>query len=152
MAQPVQTTTLQRQSRSENPRSCSHPFLTTRQKAKVVPKKPAPASKPKAPPKKTIQTTLKTKTVVPKKRSKLISEDENSDNDVPSHNDDSLLSNTPPSSKKQKLVPAKKSGGRPLEQIDNESYSMDGTVDEKPAKAKKSGTEQYQKVRSAADH
>jgi len=102
--------------------------------------------KPKAAPKKTTQSTLKPKTTAAKKRAKPISDDENSDNDDPSHNDDSLLSNTPPSSKKQKLAPVKKSSGKPLEQIDNESYGMDGAMDAKPSKAKKSGTEQYQKV------
>lgn len=71
-----------------------------------------------------------------------------------SADDDSLLSNTPPSAKRQKKAPApKKSSGKPLQEIDNESYGMDGANDSdakpKPkANAAKSGsaTEQYQKV------
>jgi DNA topoisomerase-2 len=59
--------------------------------------------------------------------------------------DASHLSNTPPSSKKQKKGPAKKSGGKPLQDIANESMNMDGGADKKPKK-KKDATDQYQKL------
>lgn len=72
-----------------------------------------------------------------------------------SANDDSLLSNTPPSAKRQRKAPVpKKSSGKPLQPIDNESYGMDGADDSEPgvkpkSKVAKAGsaTEQYQKVR-----
>lgn len=63
-----------------------------------------------------------------------------------SNNDDSLLSNTPPSAKKQKKGPApKKAPGKPLAELENESFSMDVPVD-KPASKKATSTEQYQKL------
>lgn len=86
------------------------------------------------------------------KRKPQSDDEENSDAHMGSANDDSLLSNTPPSAKRQKKPPAlKKSSGKPLQSIDNESYGFDGTRDEEPppkAKATKSGsaTDQYQKV------
>lgn len=72
--------------------------------------------------------------------------------------DDSLLSNTPPNAKRQKKAPApKKSSGKPLQPIDNESYGLDGangSEDEEPKSKPKpkpskagSATDQYQKVR-----
>lgn len=99
-----------------------------------------------------IQTTLKPKAPVSKKRAKAESDEENSDNEPSVQDDDSLLSNTPPSAKRQKKAPApKKTGGKPLQPIDNESISLDGADDSKPKPkptAKKAGTatEQYQKV------
>ncbi|KAI7106286.1 DNA topoisomerase [Hortaea werneckii] len=123
-------------------------------KAKAPAKKAAP--KPKAAPK---QTTLKMSKAAaqPKKRSKPDSDDENEDEDA-AQNDDSLLSNTPPSAKKQKKAPApKKAANKPLTEVQNESFNLDGAADdieieEKPISkpgAKKKGagsSEQYQKL------
>lgn len=90
-----------------------------------------------------LQTTLKTS----KKRPKPDSEDEEDPasgmNSI--HDDDSILSNTPPSSKKQKKAPVKKGGGKPLQDIENDSMQMDGPSESK-AKGKKSATDQYQKL------
>ena len=86
---------------------------------------------------------LKTK-AMPKKRSAPISDGENSDH--ASDNDNSLLSSTPPSAKRQKKAPApKKAPGKPLQEIDNESFGLDETDGIRPSgsKVKK---EQYQKV------
>lgn len=86
----------------------------------------------------------KAKPAASKKRSKPVSEDELSEPDKERFNDESLLSNTPPSAKKQKKAPAatKKTGGKPLQPIENETVGYDGTTDA-PAKQ---ATEQYQKV------
>ncbi|KAH8771277.1 DNA topoisomerase [Hyaloscypha finlandica] len=115
-------------------------------KAKPGPKKATAPKAPKATSKKLVQTTLKTTKPATKKRPKPDSdEDEPSDNDMDSMQDASHLSNTPPSSKKQKKGPAKKSGGKPLQDIANESMNMDGGADIKPKK-KKDATDQYQKL------
>ena len=72
---------------------------------------------------------------------------ENSDDDVQSMHDDTLLSNTPPSAKKQKKAPASKKGGsQPLAELENDSYAVDGAEDPKPKTAKKGATDQYQKL------
>lgn len=106
----------------------------------AVPKKSGTAaSKHKVAPKKMTQTTIKPAKAAPKKRPKPTSDEENSDHD--SLDDDSLLSNTPPSAKRQKKAPApKKTAGKPLQPIANESMGMDGTTDVKPRK------DQYEKV------
>ncbi|CAJ2502142.1 Uu.00g049950.m01.CDS01 [Anthostomella pinea] len=108
-------------------------------KAKPAAKKAAtkPATKPatKAAPKKMAQTTLKTTKTVPKKRAKPESDDDD---------DESGFSHTPPSAKKQKKAPAKKSSGKPLVEIENDSMQLDGSPDTKP-KAK-TATETYQKL------
>jgi DNA topoisomerase-2 len=115
-------------------------------KAKPASKKATAAPKPKAAPKATIQTKLKTTAT---KKRKVDSDEENTQHDE----DDSLLSNnadtTPPKAKKAKVAPAaKKSSGKPLEQMDNESHGVDSAS--APSKSKKTGTEQYQKVSSPA--
>jgi DNA topoisomerase-2 len=92
-----------------------------------------------------VQGTLKTTKPATKKRSKPESDDEDARSDVDSMQDASLLSNTPPSSKKQKKDPAKKSAGKPLQDIANESMNMDGGANPKPMK-KKDATDQYQKL------
>lgn len=123
-----------------------------RQKTKAPVKKAAPTVvKPK--PIATKQTTLKpAKTALkPKKRVKPDSDEENSDIDMDSGNDDSLLSNTPPSAKKQKKAPPRppKAAARPLAELQNESFGLDGVTDVKLASAKKKkggATEQYQKL------
>lgn len=54
------------------------------------------------------------------------------------------LSHTPPSAKKQKKAPAKKSSGRPLAEIENDSLvQLDGPSE---PKSKKTATETYQKL------
>lgn len=80
-----------------------------------------------------------------KKRAKPESEDDDSDNDV------SGFSNTPPSAKKQKKSTgaAKKSSGKPLNEIENDSMQLDSP---EPAPAptaagsKKTTEETYQKL------
>lgn len=119
-------------------------------KAKAAPKAAAKkaTATTKAAPKKMSQTTLKPKSkpTATKKRPKPVTEDEGSEPDNDLNHDESLLSNTPPSSKKQKKGPApKKTGGKPLQPIENETMGLDGADDPKPNKAS-SSTEQYQKV------
>jgi DNA topoisomerase-2 len=92
-----------------------------------------------------VQSTLKTVKPATKKRPKPESDDEDPPSGIDSLQDASLLSNTPPSAKKQKKIPTKKSGGKPLQDIANESMNMDGGADPKPMK-KKDATEQYQKL------
>jgi DNA topoisomerase-2 len=64
--------------------------------------------------------------------------------------DASLLSNTPPTAKDLKKLPGpKKSSGKPLQSIENESFAMDEDKPAKPkAKAKGSNdaSEKYQKI------
>lgn len=98
-----------------------------------------------------LQTTLKAKpkSTTSKKRPKPVSDDEGSDSHHDQINDESLLSNTPPSAKKQKKAPtSKKTGGKPLQPIENETMALDGASDPKPKKSSNS-TEQYQKVYSS---
>ncbi|KAI0191706.1 DNA topoisomerase [Xylaria flabelliformis] len=113
-------------------------------KAKAPVKKAAskPATK-SAPKKKLVQTTLKTTKAAPKKRAKPDSDDDDDDDAA-----DSGFSHTPPSAKKQKKAPAaKKSSGKPLAELENESTGLDGVSEPKPkAKAAKSATETYQKL------
>jgi DNA topoisomerase-2 len=86
-----------------------------------------------------VQTTLKTTKAVPRKRAKVLSDDDNDDDDAGD------LSHTPPSAKKQKKAPAaKKSSGKPLAELENDSVSLDGTSDTKPRS--KTATETYQKL------
>ena len=113
-------------------------------------KKPTAA---KAKPAATKQTTLKVAKSAPapkaKKRAKHDSDEENSDIDSDSLNDASLLSNTPPA-KKPKPAPtrAPKMAGKPLAEVENESFHFDGdAIPTKPLSAKeKKSTEQYQKL------
>jgi DNA topoisomerase-2 len=136
----------------ESTMQCSRHATHTEQKAKAPAKKAAAAPKPKAAPKKAIQTTLKvpkTKAPATKKRPKPESDAENSDLDRDSANDASLLSNTPPAAKKQKPAP-KKSSGKPLQSIENESFAaMDEDSSSKPkpkGKAATDANEKYQKI------
>ncbi|PNS15009.1 hypothetical protein CAC42_2238 [Sphaceloma murrayae] len=121
---------------------------------KPKPKK-APAAKPKAaaksvskaPPKK--QSTLKV-TKAPKKKKVASSDEENSDeDDEPSFDDDSVLSTTPPN-KKPKAQAPKKTSGKPLQQVANESFNdtMDSPKPKgTPKGAKKVGnSDKYQKL------
>lgn len=109
-------------------------------KAKAAPKAKAPA-KPKAAPKKLTQSTLTSKPSA-KKRAKPESDEEDSNDDI------SNLSNTPPSPKKQKKTTAasKKSSGKPLEEIENESMQLDSPPAPARAGSKKTAEETYQKL------
>ncbi|KAI3399653.1 hypothetical protein diail_6001 [Diaporthe ilicicola] len=119
--------------------SNSPAYESQKPKGKAAVKK-ATAAKPaaKAAPKKMVQTTLKTK-AAPKKRVKPESDD---DDDGDFGGD---MSNTPP--KKQKTATgAKKSSGKPLGEIENDSFTqLDGPSEARPSK-KKTATETYQKL------
>lgn len=94
------------------------------------------------------QTTLTTKAATKKRLAASRDNENDTEPDKQNFNDESLLSNTPPSAKRQKQAPTtKKSNGKPFKPIENESFGLDGAVDEKP-KLKKGGasSEQYQKV------
>jgi len=114
-------------------------WCSQKPKAKAAPKaSKAKATKPAA--KKLTQTTL-----TGKKRPKAIADDDDSDDNI------SGLSHTPPSTKKQKKsAPASKKvgGGKPLNEIENDSMQLDSPVAAAPPKAgsKKTATETYQKL------
>lgn len=120
-------------------------------KTKAAPKKAAAAPKPRAKP--AGATTAKPKPkAAPKKKAKDFSDDENSDVDMADpvdDDDESLLADTPPKTKK---APApKKSSGKPLADIANESFDMDGFEAPPPAKGKKAAggaSDKYQMVGS----
>ncbi|KAH6633212.1 DNA topoisomerase [Boeremia exigua] len=105
-------------------------------KAKAVPKKAAAAPKR---PKPAASTTVKPRAkAAPKKKAKDFSEDENSDVDMEDpidEEEESLLADTPPPKPKKAAAP-KKSSGKPLADIANESFGLDG-VDDAPPKGKK---------------
>ncbi|KAI0391663.1 DNA topoisomerase [Xylariaceae sp. FL0594] len=89
-----------------------------------------------------VQTTLKTTKAVPKKRAPVDSDHDDGDDAV-----DSSFSHTPPSAKKQKKAPApKKSSGKPLAELENESLGLDGAAETKPKGKSKTATETYQKL------
>ncbi|KAK3390214.1 DNA topoisomerase 2-like protein [Podospora didyma] len=111
-------------------------------KAKPAPKKTAPA-KPRA---KMVQTTLTNLKATSKKRPKPESEDEvDSIMDI-DDGDASILSHTPPSSKKQKKAPVKKSSGKVLAEIENDSMQLDDVSAAKGKGKTKTVTETYQKL------
>ncbi|EME46718.1 hypothetical protein DOTSEDRAFT_87208 [Dothistroma septosporum NZE10] len=128
-------------------------FEPQQKPAKAAVKKAAAASKPKAAKQTTLKTTTKTAPKAapkPKKRAKSESDDENDDielgDDDEDQADNSLLSNTPP--KKAEKAPApKKTAGRPLAELENESFGM-GVPVNKEGKSKKGGasSDQYQKL------
>ncbi|KAK0714854.1 DNA topoisomerase [Lasiosphaeris hirsuta] len=105
------------------------------------PKAKAPAKKAAARPaaKKMTQTTLTGGNIqASKKRPKPESENEESIME-----EASILSHTPPTAMKPKKAPAKKSGGKPLGEIENDSTQPDGPPD---TKKRKTATETYQKL------
>ncbi|KUI63803.1 DNA topoisomerase 2 [Cytospora mali] len=106
--------------------------------AKAAVKKTAAARPAKAAPKKMTQTTLRTKPA-PKKPVKAESDDDDNDDSF-----DGDMSNTPP--KKQKTATAaKKTSGKPLGEIENDSFTqLDGPSTSK--QSKKTATETYQKL------
>ena len=118
-------------------------------KPKAAPKKAAAAPKPRGRP---AGTTAKPKAkAAPKKKAKDFSDDENSDidmGDAVDDDDESLLADTPPKAKK---APApKKSSGKVLADVANESFGMDGVGEAPPsAKSKKAtggASSKYQMV------
>lgn len=87
-----------------------------------------------------VQTTLKSK-AAPKKRAKPASDEDDDDDDF-----DGDMSNTPPNAKKQKTA-AKKGGGKPLGEIENDSFmQLDGPSEQPKTTKKKTATETYQKL------
>ena len=111
----------------------------------AAPKRAAGPAKPKGRP---AGAAAKPK-AAPKKKAKADSDiDENSDmdlDDAPVDNDESLLADTPPKAKK--AAAPKKSSGKPLADIANESFGADGD-DAPAAKPKKGGaSSKYQMVR-----
>ncbi|KAK5660493.1 hypothetical protein OQA88_13041 [Cercophora sp. LCS_1] len=106
--------------------------------AKAAPKKAA-ASKPAT--KKMVQTTLTGAKAASKKRPKPETDDED---DSMLDDGASILSHTPPSAKKQKKAPVKKSSGKPLAEIENDSMQIDDGPSQ--PKKKKTNTETYQKL------
>lgn len=94
-------------------------------------------------------TKPKAKATLSKKRPKPDLEDEDDDAGLEGallHGNNSQLSITPPSAKRQKKLLPKKSGAVPLQEVENEALTLDGTSEPKPKKGSKS-TEQYQKVK-----
>ncbi|RAL03925.1 DNA topoisomerase 2 [Aspergillus ibericus CBS 121593] len=115
-------------------------------KAKAAPKKTAT----KAAPKKLTQTTLTAKPAAKakaasKKRAKPDSDDDdNMDNDDDDHmSDDSVLSHTPPKKAKKSAGPTKKSGSKPLADLENEAFENDDSAE--PSK-NTDVSEKYQKL------
>ncbi|KAL3462611.1 DNA topoisomerase [Aspergillus heterothallicus] len=106
------------------------------------------ASPKKASPKraKTVKAAAKP-AVKGKKRPKADSEDEMSDNDNPLDHD-SVLSQTPPK-KTQKTATAKKAGAKPLADVENESFTMEGSVE--PSKEEGKASDKY-KMLSHLEH
>jgi DNA topoisomerase-2 len=124
-------------------------------KVKAAPKKAAAAPKPRG--RSTSTTAAKPKAkAASKKKAKDFSDDENSDVDMedPIDEDDSLLADTPPKAAKKAPAP-KKSSGKVLADIANDSFGMDGIEDAPPsAKGKKSAggaSDKYQMVGSLAE-
>jgi DNA topoisomerase-2 len=91
-----------------------------------------------------LKTTKAPAKAAPKKRAKPDSDLENSDEEMDSLHDDTLLSNTPPVAKKQKKAPAARSGSQPLAELENEAHAVDGAAEPEPKK--KGATDQYQKL------
>jgi DNA topoisomerase-2 len=119
-------------------------------KPKAAPKKAAAAPKPRGRPAGTTAAKPKAK-AASKKKAKDFSDNENSDVDMedPIDNDDeSLLADTPPKAKKS--AAPKKTSGKPLADIANESFGMDGAEEALPsAKGKKAAggaSSKYQMV------
>jgi len=113
----------------------------------AAPKKTATAGKPRGRPAKD-PSKPKTTKAAPKKKKAVESDDENSDVDMrdlaPDHDDDdSLLADTPPN--KKKAPGPKKTSGKPLADIANESFGMEG-ADESPKAPAKGASSKYQMV------
>jgi DNA topoisomerase-2 len=85
---------------------------------------------------------------VPKKRKSGDSDEENSDLDGDSFNDDSVMSNTPPAKKTKTNAGPKKSSGKTLQEIENESFLQSAEKPKAKPKAAASGdsSDKYQKI------
>jgi DNA topoisomerase-2 len=128
------------------------PIKVTKARAPAAKKTAAPA-KPRGRPKGATNTakpkTTKTATKAAPKKRKDDSDDENSDMDMdedPLDDDESLLQDTPPV---KKTAPGpKKTSGKPLADIANESFGLDGTEEPgaKPKKAAGGASGKYQMV------
>ncbi|EQL29951.1 DNA topoisomerase II [Blastomyces dermatitidis ATCC 26199] len=109
-----------------------------------APKKAATATKPRAPAKKTAKASAKPKgAAATKKKAKVDTEEELSDYDEAGGDDvASLLSATPPNAaaKGKKSGGSKKTSSKPLGNVENESFGMDG------AATPKESSERYQKL------
>jgi DNA topoisomerase-2 len=105
-------------------------------KAKPAPKKPTGATKARGRPPKDPSAPPKARAKAAPKKKKVASDDENTDMDVDNDplDDESLLVDTPP--KQKKAAAPKKTSGKPLTDIANESFDMDG-IEVPAAKAKK---------------
>jgi len=116
----------------------------TKPKAATAPKKAAGPAKPRGRPA-GATAKPKAKAAPPKKRND-DPDDENSDvdmDDTPLDDDESLLADTPP--KQKKASAPKKTSGKPLADVANESYNMDAADEVPISKPKKGGaSEKYQ--------
>ncbi|KAF2261966.1 DNA topoisomeras-like protein II [Lojkania enalia] len=117
----------------------------------AAPKKSATVGKPRGrPPKDATQTKPKTTKVAPKKKRKADPDDENSDVDIDEgpfgdDSDEALLADTPP--KQRKPSGPKRTSGKPLANIANESFDVDGVDDalvEAPKRGSNSASDRYQ--------
>ncbi|PGH13497.1 DNA topoisomerase 2 [Helicocarpus griseus UAMH5409] len=126
----------------------SSDFVPEAPKSKAkAPKKTTAATKAKAPAKKTTKAAAKSKAApkaaAPKKKAKVDTEDEVSDDgEADDLEDASMLSTTPPNAtnKGKKAAGAKKATADPLSNVENESFGMDG------ASAPKESSDKYQKL------
>jgi DNA topoisomerase-2 len=115
-----------------------------------APKKPATTGKAKGPAKKAVQTTLKPKAkakpAASKKRTKPAS-DEALDAEGRGLDDESQLSCTPPNpvTKGKKTAAPKNNAAKPLSNVENESFGLDGAAGSKTTHGDSS--ERYQQVR-----
>ncbi|KAL5336026.1 DNA topoisomerase [Aspergillus crustosus] len=108
--------------------------------------KPKPKAIKKAAPKKAPAKSAAKPAAKGKKKAKADSEDEMSDHDDPLEGD-SVLSQTPPK-KTQTAAAAKKGGSKPLADVENESFTLEGSVE--PSKEVKA-SEKY-KMLSHLEH
>jgi DNA topoisomerase-2 len=119
--------------------------------AAKAPRKPATTSKTKAPGKKVTQKTLKPKAnpkpTASKKRTKSAGDDEASHTERRELGDESQLSSTPPNpvAKGKKSTAPKSSTAKPLSNVENESFGLDGAAGDKTKQGDSS--ERYQQVR-----
>jgi DNA topoisomerase-2 len=119
-------------------------------KSKVAPKKTAGPAKPKGRPAKEPGAAKPKAKAPPKKKRKDDSDEENSGVDMGENvpdNDESLLADTPPKAKKAPAL--KKTSGKPLENIANESFGLENMDEPPSAKGKKAAggaSSKYQMV------
>ncbi|OKL61497.1 DNA topoisomerase 2 [Talaromyces atroroseus] len=115
------------------------------------PKAKAKASKPAASKtKKLTQTTFKAKPAAKatKKKARATPENEESGHEDIDDFIDSVMSTTPPSKPKTKKAPAKKAASKPLADVENESFGLDGADEVETSKPPKDtgAADKYQKL------